>query len=293
METIGGQAVIEGVMLRRKNSYSIAVRNPERKIIVKKFNIPEKRKGLLALFKLPFFRGMYALYEMFSIGAKALTYSSNVSLEETEEKISKPQLFFIFLVSFLLVIAFFIVLPYLLTTLLGIKESAKPILFNLVDAVIKVIFFVAYVMVIAQMKDIKRVFQYHGAEHKVVHCYEHGKKVTVENARKFSTIHSRCGSSFIMLAIVISIIIFSFLPLLVTIPSSRVLEKTVLALLRIAALPVIAAAAYELLKIAGKYSHNALMHAISYPGLLLQKLTTAEPSNKQIEVAIAAMNKLL
>jgi len=299
METIGGQAVIEGVMLRRKNKYTVAVRNPKNKIVLKKESIKDHRKGLLSIFKIPFFRGMYAMYEMLGIGMKTLTYSTNVVADEEEEKISGFQMFWIILLSFLFAICFFVVIPYFLTVLAGIQEHVKPVMFNIVDAVIKVIFFIAYIVIISQLKDIRRVFQYHGAEHMTVHCYEAKKKITVDNVKKFSPIHPRCGSSFIMLTIVISIIIFSLLPLIIQAiapgfyATGFLMQKVVLALLRILVIPIIIGFSYELLKLAGKYTDNILMIIISTPGKWLQKLTTSKPDKKQIEVAIAAIKGLL
>jgi len=299
MESIGGQAVLEGVMLRKKNTYTVAVRTPKNKIIVKKHRIKDRRKGLLSIFKLPFFRGMYGMYEMLSIGMKTLTYSANIAADEEEEQISPLHMFWVILISFLFAILFFVALPYFLTILVGVQEHSRPVLFNLIDALIKVVFFIAYVVAIGRMDDIKRVFQYHGAEHKVVHCYENKKKITVANAKKYSSVHPRCGSSFIMLTIVISIILFSLLPILIIYLAPGLfqmhfaLQKLILGLLRIAVIPIIIGLSYELLKLAGKYSDNPLLKLISLPGSWLQKLTTANPNKKQIEVAIAAIQKLL
>ena len=299
METIGGQAVIEGVMLRRKNVYSIAVRDPKKRIIVSKHKIRDHRKGLLRIFKYPFFRGIYSMYEMLHIGIRTLIYSSNVSMNEDEEKLSKSEIFWLIFISLLFTVGFFVVLPYFLTLLVGVQESTRPVIFNLIDALIKTVLFVLYVLAIAQMKDIKRVFQYHGAEHKTVHCYEKRLKLTVKNVKKHTTLHPRCGSSFIMLVIVISIIVFSLLPLAfyswfpALISMHIILQKVFLLSARILVIPIIAGMSYEILKLAGKYDHNPLMRLISWPGLALQKLTTAEPSEKQIEVAIKAIKVLL
>ncbi|MFT4303667.1 MAG: DUF1385 domain-containing protein [Candidatus Woesearchaeota archaeon] len=298
MESIGGQAVIEGVMLRKKNMYSVAVRNPKGKIITTKHKIKDYRQGFLSFFKLSFFRGMYAMYEMLSIGMKTLIYSSNVATDEKEEKLSSMELFWVIFTSLLFTVGIFIILPYILTVLTGVKEDVNPIIFNLIDAVIKVIFFVAYVLIIGMMNDIKRVFQYHGAEHMVVHCYESKKKVTPKNCKSFSTIHPRCGSSFVMITIVISIVIFSLLPLffIYVFPGfydlSFTLQKIYLALLRVLVLPIVMGVSYEILKLAGKYPKNPILYLMSVPGMWLQKLTTKQPDTKQIEVAIAALNKI-
>ncbi|MCB9359410.1 DUF1385 domain-containing protein [Candidatus Woesearchaeota archaeon] len=299
MESIGGQAVIEGVMLRRKDSYSVAVRNPKGKIITTKHKIKDYRKGLLSVFKYPFFRGMYAMYEMLDIGMKTLIYSSNIATDEKDEKLTPLQLFWVVLTSVAFAIGLFVVVPYILTVLTGVKEHTNPIIFNLIDAAIKVIFFVAYVAIIGMMPDIKRVFQYHGAEHMTVHCHESTKKVTPQNCLSFTTIHPRCGSSFIMITIVISIIVFSLLPLVFIYWYPALFElniwiqKTILGLLRIVILPIVMGISYEVLKLAGKYPDNPVMQLVSLPGMWLQKLTTSRPDKKQVEVAIAALNKLL
>jgi uncharacterized protein YqhQ len=301
MDTIGGQAVIEGVMLRRKNFYSLAVRQENGEIHTERHRIKDYRKGKLGFLKLPFLRGLYSMYEMMSIGVKTLIRSTNLAMSnsEKEEKLSFGELFLTICFSVLFAIGIFVLLPYIFTSLLGFNEQTRPILFNFIDAIIKILIFIGYVFIISLMPDIKRVFQYHGAEHKVVHCYESGKKLIYANIKKFPTIHCRCGSSFIMLTIFVSILVFSFLPLLlqtffpIVFELNIFLTKTILGLLRIIFLPVVIMVSYELLKLAGKYEKNFLIQIINYPGHLLQKITTAEPDKKQVEVAIASLNILL
>lgn len=301
MDTIGGQAVIEGVMLRRKNFYSLAVRKENGIIHTERHRIKDHRNGKLRFFKLPFLRGLYAMYEMMSIGVKTLIRSTNLAMSdsEKEEKLGFFELFLTISVSILFALGIFVLLPYIFTNLLGFNEQTRPILFNLVDAIIKIIIFIGYVLIISLMPDIKRVFQYHGAEHKVVHCYESGKKLTNANIKKFTTIHCRCGSSFIMLTIIVSILVFSFVPLFFQsfFPNifeyNAFLSRTILGFFRILFLPIVIMISYELLKLAGKYEKNFFLKIINYPGFLLQKLTTAEPDKKQIEVALASLNTLL
>lgn len=310
MATVGGQAVIEGVMLRRENFYSLAVRKENGEIVSERHRIKDYRKGWMSFLKFPFFRGLYAMYEMMSIGMKTLFKSADIAFEEdsidnskkksTKSKgLSSFEIVITAVSSFLFTIAIFVVLPYLFTNLLGFDEKSMPILFNLIDAIIKLIIFIGYILIISLMPDIKRIFQYHGAEHKVVHCYESGKKLTQKNIKKFSTVHSRCGSSFIMLTIFVSILIFSFVPLIIQIvfPSffemNVFLTRSLLAVVRILVLPIIIMISYEVLKLAGKYDKNIFLRVINSPGLLLQKLTTKEPDKKQVEVAIASLNKLL
>jgi uncharacterized protein YqhQ len=299
METIGGQAVIEGVMLRKKSLYSVAIRNPQNKIIVTKHKIKDYRKGVLSIFRLPVFRGIYSMYEMLGLGMKTLIYSSNISIDKEEEKLSRFDIFWLVLTSVSIAIGFFVILPYILTELIGISEAEKPIFFNIVDAVIKIAFFIIYVLAISRMNDIKRLFQYHGAEHKVVHCYEQGMKITVRNAKKYTPLHPRCGSSFLVLVVAVSIVLFSFIPLIIyslfpgVQESGLFLRKLILLFARIAIVPLIAGLSYELLKLSGRYSSNFFFKIISLPGLAFQKLTTSEPDNKQIEVAIKAIKALI
>ena len=301
METVGGQAVIEGIMLRKGNMYSLAVRKENGKIVTEKHKIKDNCKGLLKFLKWPFFRGLYAMYEMMSIGMKTLIRSTDLAIESNnkEDKLSISELLFTILISFLFAIGFFVLLPYLFTNLLGFSEETRPILFNFVDAIIKMIIFVGYIKAISYMPDIKRVFQYHGAEHKIVHCYENKKKITYENIKPYSTIHPRCGSSFIMLTILVSIFVFSFVPLIIStiFPNffslGIIVSRIILATIRILFLPVVIMISYEVLKLAGMYESNMILKTINSPGLLLQKLTTSEPDKKQIEVAIASLNILL
>ncbi len=242
---------------------------------------------------------MYAMYEMLSIGMKTLIYSSNIATDEEDEKLTPMQLFWVIFTSVAFALFLFVLLPYILTIFTGVKEHINPVLFNFIDAIIKVIFFVGYVVIIGYMPDIKRVFQYHGAEHMSVHCYESKKKITAKNCLSFTTIHPRCGSSFIMITIVISIIIFSLLPLALLswwaqlYEMNFILQKTILAVLRILILPIVMGVSYEVLKLAGKYPDNPIMKLVSLPGMWLQKLTTSKPDKKQVEVAIAALNKLI
>jgi len=292
---VGGQAVIEGVMIRGPFKYTVAVRNPNKKIVLKK-GIVTKNKP--KIFKLPFIRGFVNLLEMLIIGTKSLLWSAEKSSNE-KEKISKNELVYTLIFSIAAVIVFFIALPYVLTYLIGFSEDKKPILFNLVDGLIKIAIFLGYIYAISFMKDVKRLFQYHGAEHKAIHCYEHGQKLSTKNVQKFPTLHPRCGTSFLLLVFVVSILVFSVLPSIVlfTFPAFSALgfwaKKAILFPLRILMLPLIAGISYEILKISDAKQGNFLFRVISFPGLMLQKITTQEPSNKQVEVAIKSLNELL
>lgn len=294
----GGQAVIEGVMIKGPKHISIAVRKPNKKISIK----TDKYKPWgekCAVFKVPFIRGIGTLFEMLAIGLNALTYSANEALEEEEEKLTGTALFFTVLLSIIFAIVLFVVIPYVLTMLLGIQEESQSILFNFVDGIIKLIIFVLYIYLIGLMKDIYRIFQYHGAEHMAVNCFEAGKKLTINNVKKFSTLHPRCGTSFLLLVIFIGIIIFSLIPdiMMWIYPGFAELgwwsKRGLLLAVRIIFLFPIAGISYEILRLAGKFKENIFMKAIVFPGICVQKLTTKEPDNKQIEVGIASLKAAL
>ena len=291
---IGGQAVIEGVMIRGPSKYVVAVRR-NKSIVTKKGALKKKKYAFL---KWPFIRGFPNLAEMLGIGIRSLMWSAEQAAPKGE-KIEKSEITFTILFSLGVVIVFFIALPYFLTSLIGLAEEKKPILFNLVDGAIRIIFFVTYIAAISFIKDVKILFQYHGAEHKAIHCYEHNKRLNVSNVKKFTTLHPRCGTSFLLIVMIVSILIFSLLPSLIVHYSPNFLEldawirKSILFPVRILLIPVIAGISYEILKLSGKKQDTLLFKLVSMPGLLLQKITTKEPSKKQIEVAISSLKKLL
>jgi len=293
-DNVGGQAVIEGVMMRNKSRVATAVRLPDGKINIKKDKIRKRH----SIWRWPFFRGVINLWDMLFIGTKSLLWSADQQLEE-HEKITKKEIVFTLMITFSMTVLFFILLPYILTLFSGVKEEINPILFNLIDGVIRGIFVLGYIYIISNFKDIKKVFRYHGAEHKTVYCYEAGKKLTAKNVKKFSTKHPRCGTSFIILVLVISILIFSVLPSLVMLVEPGFLgmgfwtQKLILFPLRLLFIPVIAGISYEGLKLTGKYPDNIIVKWIAKPGLLLQKITTKEPNKKMIEVAIKALKAVL
>lgn len=291
---IGGQAIIEGVLMRNKDTVAIAVRNDKGKIVLKKESIPPLTEKY-PFFGWPFFRGIIGLFQMLTIGIKALTYSTNVALGEEEEVLSGWEIIGMIALSFLFAIGFFVFVPYAVTHILGYDDVSNPLSFNIIDGIIKMALFLLYVYLIGFMQDIHRVFQYHGAEHKAVNCFEAGKKLTVANVKLFSTIHPRCGTSFIMLVMIVGILLLSvigpvmmfFFPSLLSLPFF--FQKGILFVVRILFLLPIAGLSYEVLKAAGKYRSNKILQLVNSPGLLLQKITTQEPDDKQIEVAIAAL----
>ncbi|MFO8015805.1 MAG: DUF1385 domain-containing protein [Candidatus Woesearchaeota archaeon] len=281
--TAGGQAIIEGVMMRTRDRLAMAVRKEDGSIKLKerKFVPISDRHKVLGW---PFVRGIINLGEMLVVGIKALTYSANEAMDELEEDITLIQLVVSLVVAIGFALLLFKFVPLLLTQLLTNRVSAMQdyyALFNIVDGIIKIGLFAAYIFFISYMEDIHRVFQYHGAEHKTVNCYEAGKKVNVKNARKFSTLHPRCGTSFILIVLVISIFIYSFIP--------QSFGFWLKLLSRIILLPFIAGVAYEILKLSDVMKDSRIFNALLSPGLLIERLAVREPDDKQLEVAVKAM----
>ncbi|MGB4492190.1 MAG: DUF1385 domain-containing protein [Halanaerobiales bacterium] len=278
----GGQALIEGVMMRGEDSIAIAVRRAPGDIILKKEKIRSVADKYPFL-KWPFIRGVVALISSLVIGIQALTFSASQFAEEEEEELSPLEMTGAILMAFGAAVVLFIVLPASLISLLQ-KFITSNIILNLIEGIIKIITFLVYLLLIARMEDIKRVFMYHGAEHKTIFTYEAGLPLTVENARQFGTLHPRCGTNFMFIVILISIFFFSFLgrpPLL-----QRILYHLLL-------LPVIAGTSYEVLKLGAKDKVNPVIKLLATPGLYLQKITTKEPDDAMLEVAIAALKAVL
>jgi uncharacterized protein YqhQ len=276
---LGGQAVIEGVMIRSPKSISVAVRKEDGSIKVKKQHYKSLVDRCIIL-KLPVLRGIIYLFEMLVLAMKALTYSAEEATGE-EEKLTTFELFLTIFLAVVFVLLIFVAAPYYLAKLSGVQSR---LLFNAIDGAVRLVLFFAYLILISLMKDIKRLYQYHGAEHKTVHCYEAGKELIVANVKKYSTLHPRCGTSFLVIVLAISIILFSLIKdprWYVNIP------------FRILLVPVIAGISYELLKLSARYEKSPLAQLIIAPGLWVQKLTTREPDKKQMEVAIAAVKKVM
>lgn len=272
---IGGQAVIEGVMMKGEKDIAIAVRK-KKKIITKKIKYTPATEKCKIL-KLPILRGIANLIEMMIIGVKALTWSADQQVGK-EEKITKKELAITMFISFGAVILIFVIAPYYLTKIFVKEPTLK---FNLIDGAFRIVIFFIYLYAIGLMKDMKRVFQYHGAEHKAVNCYEANAKLTPANAMKYPKEHIRCGTSLLVIVIIVSILLFSLIRdprWYVNIP------------IRILLVPVIAGIGYEAVKLASRFERNLLVRIVTLPGLLTQKFTTKEPNEKQLEVAIKALN---
>lgn len=285
---IGGQAVLEGIMMKNEDSYAVAVRKPDGQITVEKQTVGKSRFEKCK--KIPFIRGAFQFVDSLVLGMKTLTFSASFWEEEEEKKpmtkeeearAKKKEDFAMgctVAFSVVLAVAIFMMLPYGITALLGNLIPSR-FLKTVVEGLLRVAIFIAYILLISRMEDIKRVFMYHGAEHKCINCIEHGKPLTVENVRTSSKEHKRCGTSFLFFVLLVSIVVCFFIT-----TKSPILRIV----LRLALLPVIAGISYELIKWAGN-SENPIVNALSKPGLALQKLTTKEPDDFMIEVGIQAV----
>lgn len=293
--SVGGQALIEGLLMRGPKDQAIAIRKSDGEIVVKeeKLNTLGMRYKIL---RLPFIRGVVGLVESMVMGVNALMYSAEFFEEDEEEEVKETflekkfgekaegiEMTIMLVTSLLIATGLFMILPNLLTTLLK-RNIENPIILNLIEGLIRIIIFAIYLVSIAKMEDVGRVFEYHGAEHKTIHCYENGDELTVENVKKYSILHPRCGTSFLFMVMIVSILVLSFFGW-----PSPLLRLTI----RILMLPVIAGISYEINRLIGK-SDNKLSYIMSYPGLMIQKLATVkEPDEEQIEVAIVALEAVL
>ncbi len=295
---VGGQAVIEGVMMRAPKSMAIAVRRPNGEIFVKedRWRSLSERWSFL---RWPFIRGSLILVESLINGMQALTFSANQALEEEEETLGRWALLFTILLALGAGIVLFVVLPHVMSGLVGrlfgVRLGVEHFFFHVIDGVIKILIFLAYVWLISLSKEIRRIFEYHGAEHKSVYAYEAGEALTVENARRFSTLHPRCGTAFILVVLVISIFFFATVfPFIPTIGGSPGVVNQIFAIvMKILLMFPIAGLAYEMIRYSGRNMEHGVIRWAVLPGLWMQKLTTREPSDEQLEVALAALDSAL
>jgi len=277
----GGQALIEGVLMRGKSFVVAAMRKPDSTIHLEY----EKLEGIYTsgLVKIPFLRGLVILWDSLFLGMKFITKSANLQAED-DAKIEGHALYFSLFISISLAIGLFFILPTFIVELITRIIKFSPVFMNILEGLIRLLILIGYIWVIGQTKDIARVFAYHGAEHKTINAYERGIEINAENVKLFPLEHPRCGTSFLLTLVLLSIIIFSLigpLPLLVRIVS------------RIAFMPIISMAAYELIRWMSDHLDNPMVQFMTFPNLLLQKLTTREPSPDMLEVAITSFNKLL
>ena len=280
-EVVGGQAVIEGVMMINGEKKAIAVRNSKNKIIVKKekLNLPKNK-----IAKLPFVRGIINLIFMMKVGLKAINYSADMAADKKEEEVGKGEMAILMLISVVFALALFKFLPLLAAKFIVSKVAFLQInnfIPNVIDGILKISIFVLYLWIISLSKETKRIFEYHGAEHKVVRCKEAKEELTAKNAKKFSRYHPRCGTAFVFGVFLISIFVFNKTTLLQNFG------------LRILLLPIVMGISYEVLKLSGKNEKNVFFKIITAPGMWMQKLTTREPNEEQLEVAIESMKAVV
>lgn len=326
MTSIGGQAIIEGVMMRGPKKIAMAVRKPDGEIVIEE----KEAKGIGKWAKLPIIRGVVSFVSSMVVGVQAIMFSAkffDVEEEDVEEKaekkekktkkakkklgeksekiendaskeleasaiekdekdegngLSDTEMYLTVLVSLIFSVGLFMLLPNFLADL--IVPDSMTTLYNVVEHAVKILIFVGYLIMVSQMKDIKRLFEYHGAEHKTIFCYENGEELTPENVKKYSRFHPRCGTSFLLFVIVVSIIFFSFLPRFENVFANMGI--------RLLLMPIVAGISYEIIKFAGK-SKNKCVAFLNKPGMWLQKLTTREPDESQIEVAIASLKAVI
>lgn len=294
---IGGQAVMEGIMMKNADKYSVAVRKPDNEIEVKveEYNLGQRFKTIR---KLPILRGVFSFIDSLYLGMSTLMYSASFFEEEQEDSDSTETLSEeekakkevkekkendvlmagTVVVSIVMAIAIFFALPYFLSTFFQ-KFISSDVVIALLEGIIRLAIFIVYILLISLTPDIKRVFMYHGAEHKCINCIEHGLELNVENVRKSSKLHKRCGTSFLIIVMLVSIVFFMFI---------RVDSKLLRLVLRLILIPVIAGVSYEFIRLAGRYD-NPIVDLFSKPGLWMQRITTKEPDDDMIEVGIASV----
>ena len=290
MTSIGGQAVIEGVMMRGPHKIASAVRKPDGEIIIDE----KENKSLGKIAKVPIIRGVIAFISSMVIGVKSLMFSAKFydvedenkkeKKKETKESMSDWMIYGSVILAICMSVGLFIVLPNVISNIFVPNKEANPVIYNLVESIVKIAIFLGYLFAVSLMKDIQRTFEYHGAEHKTIFCYENGEELIPENVKKYSRFHPRCGTSFLLFVVIISIIVFSLV---------GVYENPFINLgLRLLLLPLVAGISYEIIKFAGR-STSKYITWLNAPGKWLQRLTTREPDEKQIEVAIAALKAVI
>jgi uncharacterized protein YqhQ len=281
---VGGQAVIEGVMMKGPDRWTVAVRGKDRNIHIKK----EQLRRLPRILKLPVIRGVVTLYQAISLGIRAIDYSASKAYEGEEGKPMSPVAMILTVcIALLAGLGIFLFLPLYLTRLVGSSFPAvteSSMLFNLTDGLFRVAFFVLYVLGIGLWGEMRRIYEYHGAEHKVIHAYEKGTELDAGSIlERYSTLHPRCGTSFLLIVMLVSIFVFSLIP-----HDWGFLTKF---LSRVVLIPMIAGLSYEVLRLSARNLNSRVVNMLVYPGLLLQRLTTREPDEPQVEVALTALNE--
>ncbi|MCW4016116.1 MAG: DUF1385 domain-containing protein [Candidatus Bathyarchaeota archaeon] len=278
----GGQAVMEGVMMRSKDNLVICVRQPNNEIATKREKISSLSKKC-RLLMLPFVRGILALFETLYVGIKGIYFSANAAFgeDENEEELLSPMLIIgIIALSLCLSVLLFSITPFFLTTLLNLGGG---LLFNIAEGIVRLTFLLAYLAAVSRLGDFKRILQYHGAEHASINAYEAGVELNVENVKKYSRFHARCGTSFLLIVTLVSILFFSLMP------SGDYFTRLSY---RVILIPVISSVSYELLRLSDRYKDSLIVRALVAPGLLLQRFTTSPPDDDMLEVAIKAVKEV-
>ena len=295
--SIGGQAVIEGIMMRGVDKTCLAVRNPQGEIVLE--DIEDKAMSPAKYKKIPVLRGIVNFVASLTLGFKTIDRSAEIAmggvLEEEETKLDKwiKKKFgdkaekvitgFTVVLAVIMAIGMFVLIPYGVSWGLELLFGDLGVWFHVIEGIVRILVFLGYVLLVRRMPEMKRLFGYHGAEHKTIHCYEHGEELTVENVKKHSCLHKRCGTNFLLIVMIISILVFSFINV----------ENALLRLgLRLLLIPIVAGISYEIIKLLGRYD-NKFTDILSFPGLCLQKLTTNEPDDSQLEVGIASLKYVL
>ena len=277
----GGQAVLEGVMMRGRDVWAVAVRRPDQTVHVESHEIHSIGRRIPLLTK-PGFRGVLALGQAISIGVRALTISANQAVED-EEQLSPVQMAVSMVLAFVLFLGLFVVAPYLGFRLLRHRVESS-IVRNVLEGVLRVLLFLGYLALVGRLKDVRRVFQYHGAEHKTIAAYEHDEPLEPASVDRYSRLHVRCGTNFLLIVMILTILIYAAFP-----------ARSLLAgiLFRLVAIPVIAGISYEILRLGARHERSPIMRALMAPGLWLQKITTRPPDRGQIQVAIESFQEVL
>ena len=290
---IGGQALLEGVMMRGKRNWAVAVRTADGEIHVEEHDLPAK--AATGWRKKPVLRGVYAMYETLALSMRAFGIAASLAGADEEEQLTSSEIGWTMVLGVALAVGVFIVAPALLTNVVaGSSAKVNPLVWNGVDGVIRLVVFFLYIWGIGQVPDIKRVFAYHGAEHKSIHAFEHGIPLEPRYIQRYDTLHMRCGTAFLLMVMVISILVFSLLPGKVILGFWNITDGTWIILFnivsRILLLPIVAGLAYEVtVKWAGNHSDNAFVKVLLWPGMQMQRLTTREPDDEMVEVAVAAL----
>ena len=293
---IGGQAVLEGIMMRGKYNWAVAVRAGDGSIHTEEHDLVSG-SAKHSWMRWPIVRGVVALVETLMLAMKAFAVSASLAPEMQEEELSGKEISITMALGVVIAVAFFVVVPAVVTNLF-VSQVNQPILWNVADGLLRVAVFFAYIWVVGRMRDIQRVFAYHGAEHKTIHAYEHNLPLETGLIQRYGTLHVRCGTSFLIMVMIVAIIVFSFVPVKAIAASlgvSNNIGRLLIAIVaRLALLPLVAGLAYEItVKWAGNHAENPVVRVLLWPGLQMQRLTTREPSDDMIEVAVAAMQPII